>query len=335
RVASSTTVAWMPARNVATCSTRRCLPGIREASVLLNGLGHLLGRGRLVIPRDGRGTVLLREAVDLPVVAGPAQLEGHGEPVAADRVGGLLAGCSEDAGAPDLDRCGGVGVAGDLRADRHGARDVGAARGGVAFRVQAEVLQEVLGVRLVETLLQRRVLVLDEHLLNDGRSAVGLEDVGRHQHDRVVRRRALRPLAVVREPRRDPARLRVHRLLPRGGCRRRLGGVGLRGAGGRAVSAAVREGDGGDEEDHHADHRDQAAGRRAAGSARAAVRTAALALGQVGPGLARATVALGGLVLVSETHAAYAPSTSSGNTSYSVYSSYDGSRAGPRAGAVW
>src|SRR5690606_37000025 len=143
------------------------------------------------------------------------------------------------------------------------------------------------------------------------------------------------PLRIVREPRRDPARLRVHRLLPRGGCRRRLGGGGLRGAGGRAVSAAAREGAGGDEADHPADPRDQAAGRRAAGPARAAGRTAALALGQAGPGLARATVALGGLVLVSETHAAYAPSTSSGNTSYSVYSSYDGSRAGPRAGAVW
>src|SRR5690606_29918282 len=248
---------------------------------------------------------------------------------------GALPGESQQSTAPDLDRRGVRRRLGDLGAHRARAGHEGETLRRGAVLVQADILVELWRVRLVEGRFEVRDAVRHDDRPEDGAALGLLEHLVRSQRHRVVRRRALRPLAVVREPRRDPARLRVHRLLPRGGCRRRLGGVGLRGAGGRAVSAAVREGDGGDEEDHHADHRDQAAGRRAAGSARAAVRTAALALGQAGPGLARATVALGGLVLVSETHAAYAPSTSSGNTSYSVYSSYDGSRAGPRAGAVW
>src|SRR5690606_33709786 len=252
------------------------------------------------------------------------------------RIGGSLAGQAEERRVPDLD--GGFVRAGlrHLGADRDHSGDEGLAGGGLAVLVESDVAKELrVRVRLVQVCLAGGGNVGRVDGGDDLAPPVRVEHLRRAQRDGVVGGGTLCPLRIVREPRRDPARLPVHRLLPRGGCRRRLGGVGLRGAGGRAVSAAVREGDGGDEEDHHADHRDQAAGRRAAGSARAAVRTAALALGQAGPGLARATVALGGLVLVSETHAAYAPSTSSGNTSYSVYSSYDGSRAGPRAGAVW
>src|SRR5690606_1368473 len=109
------------------------------------------------------------------------------------------------------------------------------------------------------------------------------------------------------------------------GGRRRLGGVtgALLRVG--IVASTVREGDRGDEEHHHADHRDEAARRRTAASARAAVRVAA-SFGQAGAGPAR---------VVSETHAAYAPSASCGYTSYSGYSTYDGSRAGCRSGAVW
>src|SRR5690606_32593269 len=100
RVANRTAVVWTAARAPVRLSRRRSA-GIRQPSVLLDGLGHLLGAGGPLVAGNRCRAVLLRAGHDLPVVVGPPELHGDGEPAAGDRVGGGFAREPQQAAAPD------------------------------------------------------------------------------------------------------------------------------------------------------------------------------------------------------------------------------------------
>src|SRR3954471_1983983 len=142
RVASSTAAVCAVATAAVTLSARRWLTGIGEASVLLDGLGHFVSAGGLVVAGDGRGAVLLGLGHDLPVPVGPLELHGGGEPAVRHGVGRVLPGESEQAAAPDLDGRVVVGGRGDLGADRARTRDERGARRGRAVLGQADGLAQ-------------------------------------------------------------------------------------------------------------------------------------------------------------------------------------------------
>src|SRR5690606_16409964 len=82
---------------------RRCLARIREPSVSLDGLRHVVGGGGLLVAPDRDRAVLLLVVGDLPVVLDPLQLVRGGVPALGHRIGGSLAGQAEERRVPDLD----------------------------------------------------------------------------------------------------------------------------------------------------------------------------------------------------------------------------------------